>query len=83
MDVPNPRLRRGLTLQPGRFDMELPLALALMRLDDPDGRALLERLAREHPDHEGIAHYLAEGPPEGGPQPFSPTGGLDDHDHGH
>jgi len=76
-------LRKGLELQPRRLDLELPLALALMRLEKSEGRALLERLGREHPDHEGIAHYLAEGPPPGGPKPFSPTGGLHDHGHDH
>jgi len=76
-------LRKGLELQPRRLDLELPLALALMRLEESEGRALLERLGREHPDHEDIAHYLAEGPPPGGPRPFSPTGGLDHHDHAH
>ncbi len=72
-------LRKGLAIQPDRIDLELPLALALMRLDKPEGREILERLARQYPDHEEIPHYLVEGPPKGGPQPFSPSGGQHEH----
>jgi tetratricopeptide (TPR) repeat protein len=72
-------LRMGLSIQAGRLDLELPLALALMRQNQNEGRELLERLGREHPDHEEIARYLVEGPPPGGPRPFSPSDGHAGH----
>ena len=76
-------LRKGLAIQRDRLDLELPLALCLMRMGDEEGRRLLEKLAERHPEHEEIPRYLAEGPPPGGPKPFLPGGGIghDSHEH--
>ena len=54
-------LERALAIQPGRFDIERALGLALIAAGDPRGRELVEGLLRQHPDDPELLESLGQG----------------------
>lgn len=71
--------RRAEALQPGRYDLRRTLGLVLLRAGNPEGRALLEQLARENPEDEELLELLRGGPEP--PSGFLPENAHAGHDH--
>lgn len=73
-------LRRANALQPGRYDLRRSLGWVLLRAGEPEGRELIEELARENPEDGELLDWLRAGPGEATGGDFLPPPGDHPHD---
>ncbi len=72
-------LDRALAVQPARKDWERLRAIALVRSNDPNGRAEVQRLLLADPDDAELKKYLGDGPWP----PYQPPSAAPAHEFGH